>query len=197
MAYDRTRDEEEAALQPAERRRIDFEVEVGAAYVPVGVERGFCILDPDRASALKAWTSALIPAGSHGRPAAGEVGAAEYIDATAFAAPAIRGLLLEGIDAVERIVQERYGRSLAECDEEQRTACLQDFERADTTGAFAMVHDFTYEAYYANPRALTALQEATGWQFEGAIAGSEMEPFDGALLGRMRAVKPHYREVPS
>jgi hypothetical protein len=58
-----------------------------------------------------------------------------------------------------------------------------------------MVRDLTYEAYYAHPRVLEALERVTGWRYETAIAGAEMEPFDERLLERMRTAPPRYRKV--
>ena len=69
---------------------------------------------PDRAEVLRAWVSALIPARGE-RPAAGEVGAAEYVDATVFLTPRLRGVLLDGIDTVDQLaVRNCAGRRFAE-----------------------------------------------------------------------------------
>lgn len=192
MAYDRRRGEEELPL--VERTVLDYEVEIGRAYVPVGEKRSCVILDPARASILHAWTDALIPA-SDVLPAAGDIGAAEYIDATAFEVPVIRSHLLNAIDAVERLAHSHFNSGFVDCPTEGRVAVLREFESTDTAGSFQMIRDLTYEAYYANARVLTALQEATGWQYEGAIAGSSMEPFDEALLAGMKAIEPRYREA--
>ena len=192
MAYDRRQEEYDTVASA--RVRIDYESEVGRTYVPVGVERGFVVLDPDRAAALRAWTRALIPRQGD-RPAADEIGAAEYIDATAFASPRIRPYLLAAIDEVDRLALARQGKRLRECDSDAQLPVLRDFAASDTLGVFNMVRDFTYEAYYGNPRVLAALRSATGWDYESSVGGSEMEDFDEALLERMKGGRPHYREV--
>src|SRR5918994_6938754 len=118
MAYD-WRKEEYEITRPG-RTRFDYRQEIGRAHVPIGVERGFVVLDPDRAEALRAWVSALIPARGE-RPAAGEVGAAEYVDATVFLTPRLRGVLLDGIDTVDQLAVELTGRRFAEASQEDRT----------------------------------------------------------------------------
>ena len=111
MAYD-WRKEEYEVTRPG-RARIDYRQEIGRAHVPIGVERGFAVVDPDRAEALRAWVSALIPARGE-RPAAGDIGAAEYVDATVFLTPRLRGVLLGAIDTVEQLAQKLAGRRFAE-----------------------------------------------------------------------------------
>ena len=192
MAYD-WRKEEYEVTHPS-RARIDYRLEIGRAHVEIGVERTFAVLDRDRALALRAWTSTLIPARGE-RPAAGDVGAAEYVDATVFLVPRLRGLLLESIDSVERLANGRFGRPLAACDPAERAEVLRAFEAADRLDAFAMVRDLTYEAYYAHPRVLDALRRETGWRYEVAFTGSALEPFDEGLLARMKTIPPRYRTV--
>jgi hypothetical protein len=192
MAYD-WRKEEYEVTRPG-RTRIDYRQEIGRAHVPIGVERGFAVLDPDRAEALRAWVSALIPTRGE-RPAAGEVGAAEYVDATVFLTPRLRGVLLDGIDTVDQLAQKLAGRRFAEATLPEQTEVLRAFEANDPLDAFPMVRDLTYEAYYAHPRVLDVLERETGWRYEVAISGGEMEPFDDRLLARMRSVPPRWRKV--
>jgi hypothetical protein len=171
--------------------RIDHATEIGRVYVPVGEARGFAALDPARAAALSAWTSALIPAAGP-MPAAGDVGAAEYIDATVLMAGRLRGRLREGLRQLDEIAAGRAGRPFAECDAETRASILREFEAADTSGVFGMVRDLTYEAYYAHPRVLDLLASATGWRSDAAATGSALPDFDEGLLARMRRA-PRYR----
>jgi hypothetical protein len=192
MAYDRRKEEYE--VTHPDRSRIDYRLEIGRVHVSIGVQREFAVLDPERAAILRAWVDTLIPASGE-RPAAGEVGAAEYIDATVFLTPRLRGVLLEGIDTVARLAVQRFGRELTGCSEAERTDVLRAFEASDHLDAFPMVRDLTYEAYYAHPRVLDALERETGWRYEVAFSGSRLEPFDETLLARMRSVPPRYRKV--
>src|SRR5215218_3259542 len=187
MAYD-WRKEEYEVTRPG-RTRIDYRQELGRAHVSIGVERGFAVLDADRAEVLRAWVSALIPARGE-RPGAGEVGAAEYVDATVFLTPRLRGVLLDGIDTVDQLAQQLAGHRFAEANPPAQTEVLRAFEANDPLDAFPMVRDLTYEAYYAHPRVVEVLKRETGWRYEVAISGGELEPFDESLLERMRTVTP-------
>ena len=192
MAYD-WRKEEYEVTRPG-RTRIDYRQEIGRAHVPIGVERGFAVLDADRAEVLRAWVSALIPVSGE-RPAAGEVGAAEYVDATVFLTPRLRGVLLDGIDTVDQLALRLVGRRFTEATPAEQTDVLRAFEANDPLDAFPMVRDLTYEAYYAHPRVLDVLERETGWRYEVAISGGELEPFDEELLDRMRTVPPRWRKA--
>jgi len=192
MAYDRRQEHHEPS-QP-EALRIEYQLEIGRTYVPVGVDRTFAILDPERAETLRAWSSALIPADGE-LPAAGEIGAAEFIDATAFAAPRIRGLLINAIDRLGRQAVAHTGNRFADCPPDIQAELLRSFEVKDSGAAFEMVRDLTYEAYYANRRVLDELERRTGWRYQVAVEGTTMEDFDESLLERMKTVSPHYREA--
>ena len=192
MAYDRRAGESEAAQPP--QVALDYRPELGRVYVPVGAERDFVVLDPARAATLRAWTSVLIPARG-ARPAAGEIGAAEYIDATVHAAPRLRAPLLAAIDTVEQEAWRRERKAFVATDRQTQIRILQDFEASRQTETFAMIRELTYEAYYANPRVLDVLEAETGWRYEEAFSGGEMAPFDEGLLERMRQVPPRYRRV--
>ena len=192
MAYD-WRKEEYEVTRPG-RTRIDYRQEIGRAHVPIGIEREFAVLDPERAGALRAWVCTLIPARDE-RPAAGDVGAAEYIDATVFFTPRLRGVLLDAIDTVEHMAQKLTGGRFAEATPPERTAVLRAFAANDPLDAFPMVRDLTYEAYYAHPLVLDVLERETGWRYEVAISGGDLEPFDERLLDRMRTVPPRWRNA--
>lgn len=192
MAYDWRKDEYEVT-RPG-RTRIDYRQEIGRAHVPIGVARGFSVVDAERAATLRAWVSALIPAAGE-RPAAGEVGAAEYIDATIFLTPRLRGVLLDGIDAVDGMASEMVDERFAATGPAEQEAVLRAFEANDPLDAFPMVRDLTYEAYYAHPRVLDILERETGWRYEVAISGGELEPFDESLLERMRETRSRFRRV--
>lgn len=192
MAYDRRKEEYEVA-RPG-RTRLDYRQEMGRAHVPIGVERDFVVLDPGRAARLRAWVSTLIPASGE-RPAAADVGAAEYVDATVFQAPRLRGVLLDAIDALDRLAFEAANQGFIDLAPPERSEVLRVFERDDALDVFALVRDLTYEAYYAHPFVLEILERETGWRADVAISGAELEPFDEELLARMRAAAPRFRKA--
>ena len=192
MAYER----KQGQHQVAQSSRPDYRLEVGRAEVPVGTPRTFTVLDAERAATLKAWTSTLIPAAGR-RPAAGSMGAAEYIDATVYEVPSIRPALLQGIDEVERIAREIKGRAFTECDAQEQESVLRQFQAADDSDAFNMVSDFTYEAYYGHPEVLAAMEAENGWRGTAPMTGSVMTPLDPTRLRRIISLPPLYRVLPA
>jgi hypothetical protein len=190
LAYDR----KQGGHQIAQANRPDYRLEVGRAEVPVGEARGFGVLDPARAATLRAWCATLIPAGA-GRPDAGEMSAAEYIDATMLKVPALRPALLHALDSLERVAANDAHRPFAECTSDERERLLREFQATDDTDAFNMISDFTYEAYYGHPKVLAAVEAETGWRGTAPMTGSEMAPFDEKALARVRKLPPRYRIV--
>jgi hypothetical protein len=192
MAYDRRAGKADLPQPPDVT--FDYRRELGRVFVPVDVARNFVVLDADRTATLRAWTATLIPPRGE-RPAADEIGAAEYIDATAFLAPRIRAALLSAIDALEREARLRFQTTFAECNGEAQVHLLHELETSRQGDVFAMIRELTYEAYYAHPRVLAVLEDETGWKYENAFSGGVMELFDEGLLERMKDVAPHYRSV--
>jgi gluconate 2-dehydrogenase subunit 3-like protein len=190
VAYDRKQGRHEVA----QSSRPDYRLEVGQAEIPVGVSRGFVVLDSARAATLKAWTSTLIPAAGR-RPDAGSVGAAEYIDATVHEVPALRPALLHAVDEVEKLARSIKGRAFADCSSEERENVLRRLQAAGDAEAFSMVSDFTYEAYYGHPKVLAAIDAENGWRGTGPMKGAPMPPFDASRLERVRKLEPRYRVV--
>ena len=163
MAYDRRR--EEASFTQPVRRRINYQVELGRVPVPVETDRGFAVLDPGRSATLRAWVSALIPAQGE-RPSAGDVGAAEYIDAAAFLAPPLRALLIDALETINRLSVELHRARFVDVDSSSQAGALRHFDETDTSGAFALIRDLTYETYYTDRRVLDELERETGWRYE-------------------------------
>ena len=191
MAYDR----KQGGHQVAQANRPDYRLEVGRAEVPVGEPRGFAVLDPARAATLRAWTATLIPA-AHGRPDAGALGAAEYIDATVLKVPSLRPGLLHALDHLERTAVAKAKQSFEKCSGEAREQLLRQFQVEDDADVFSMVSDFTYEAYYGHPDVLAGLESATGWRGLGPMKGGPMAPFESKLLDRVKTLPPRWRQVP-
>ena len=194
MAYDRRQTD---GVIPQERGGgpyRDYRLEVGHAEVPVGVPRSFKVVDPERAAVLRAWVECLVPA-RRGRPSAAEVGAAEYIDATVDSAGGLRETLLRAIDRLQALAGDAGGGGFASADLAERTRAVRALELEDRSGGFDMVRDFTYEAYYAHPAVLAALQRDLGWDAVAPTRGGEMEAFDENLLQRVKTLATRFKEV--
>jgi hypothetical protein len=192
VAYDR----KQGGHHVAQANRPDYRLEVGRAEVRVGEPRGFAVLDPARAATLRAWTATLIPA-TQGRPDAGALGSAEYIDATVLLVPSLRPALIHALDSIERIAVTKAGQSFGRCSPEVREQLLREYQVADDADAFSMVSDFTYEAYYGHPDVLAALESTTGWRGLGPMKGGPMEPFDAKLLERVKSLPARWRQAPA
>lgn len=190
MAYDR----KQGGHSVAQANRPDYRLEIGRAEVPVGEARGFKVLDPRRAETLTSWVATLIPARG-ARPAAAGVGAAEYVDATVFLVPALRPALIQAIDHLERSAESELRKPFTACNHEEREGLLRQFEAVDSSDAFNMVRDFTYEAYYGHPLVLAALEKETGWNSSSSTQGSEMTPFDASRLERVRKLPARWRKA--
>jgi hypothetical protein len=192
MAYDR----KQGGHKVAQANRPDYRLEVGLAEVAVGAPRTFAVLDPARAATLRAWTATVIPAGP-GRPDAGSVGAAEYIDATVALVPSLRPALLHALERIDAIAQSKAQKVFAECDSDERERLLREFQVDDDADAFQMISDFTYEAYYGHPEVIAALGPATGWHATSPLSGTPLPPFDEKKLARVKSLPRRFREVPS
>ena len=190
MAYDR----KQGGHKIAQANRPDYRLEVGLAEVAVGAPRGFAILDPARAATLRAWSATVIPAGP-GRPDAGSVGAAEYIDATVALVPSLRPTLLHALQRIDAIAQGKARKNFAECGADERERLLREFQVEDAD-AFQMISDFTYEAYYGHPDVVAALEPATGWRATSPLSGTPLSAFDATKLARVKSLPRRYREVP-
>ena len=190
LAYDR----KQGGHQVAQANRPDYRLEVGRAEVPVGDVRGFAVLDPRRATTLKAWVAALIPAAGN-RPDAADVGAAEYIDATVLKVPGLRPALLQALDRLDGLAEAKAHEPFSQCGADEKERLLRELEAGDTTDAFNMVRDFTYEAYYGHPRVLAALEADTRWSSASSTKGSRMAPFDASRLERVRSLPPRWRKA--
>ena len=196
MAYDRRQTDAVIPQDGRSGQYRDYRLEVGHSYVPVGVPRGFQLLDGERAAALRAWVQCLIPA-HEGRPSADDVGAAEYIDATVEKTSILRETLLRVIDRLQALAADAGDGAVdfVSADPDARVRAVRALELEDRSGGFDMVRDLTYEAYYANPMVLAVLQRDLAWDGLAPTRGSDMDPFDEGLLQRVKTLPPRYREV--
>ncbi len=192
MAERRRGVHESAIAQPP-----DFRRELGPVYIPPDeARRPLRIIDPKRAATLRAWIDTLVPGDEHW-PGAAETDGLGYIDAVAQAAPALRPIILHGIDTLGALATDEHGTSFALCTEGQRRALLVKLELLNPDGAFELVFELALEAYYRDDCVLGVLEKRTGFSMQRATEGWEMEPFDESALDRVRAMPPRYRVVDS
>jgi hypothetical protein len=175
----------------------DFHHALGRAYVDAATaSTSRTVLDESRRAVLAAWVETLIPGNEHW-PSASETNALGYIDATIFAAPELRCIVLLGIDRLEALGRESHGeeKSFADLSSDQRRELLTRLEALNPERAFELVLELTFEAYYRDEQVLAVLERRTGFSAQEAMHGREMEPFDAAVLDRVRALPPRYRRL--
>src|SRR4029450_9538062 len=91
-----------------------------------------------------------------GRPGAGELGLAAYIDAALDAMPAVKEMVVQSLAAADALPRRRAGRRLSDLPHEERVAVLDQL--AASEHAFPMpVVLHTYAGYYQHPRVLEGL----------------------------------------
>ncbi len=126
---------------------------------------------------LAAVLDCILP-GSAGFPSASQAGLAPQAGA---------GVVMETLLA-------RLPRDFAALPREDQVACLKRLEAEDRT-AFGQVVATAYEAYYATPAVVAAIERTTGYVNRPPLPqGYRVPPLDPHLLDKPRQRAPHYRE---
>ncbi len=192
MAFDRTRPPIEAT--PGQGPEMEYGHEFGRTYVPLEEVHDFLLLSEREQQALAAWADCLIP--GEGRwPSAAQVGAHMYADNCAARSPLLRMLLLRAIEVVERQAQESTAGGFAACGMHERTEILGALESGAEGALFDLVLELVFEGYYCAGPVLEAIEPRTGFQVLAPVEGSALEPFDEALLARVKTLPSAFREL--
>jgi Gluconate 2-dehydrogenase subunit 3 len=148
-------------------------------------------LDAPQRALLVTFADELIPA-TDGMPSASEMGAAAYLERAAAGDEAIAASLRDAVASIERRTRTAHDETFDRLPAPARVALLQSMEK-DEADRFRAARDLVYEAYYTNPLVWKRL----GYDFVGAAdSGPPLEPFEEALLERVRALPRLYRAVP-
>jgi gluconate 2-dehydrogenase subunit 3-like protein len=162
---------------------------VSRANVNLAPESPAMGLDLGRGEALRAAMDEIIPA-VDGMPAASEVGGVEYLDRLAQESREIKVDLEKSLTALERASRKKFHRSFTSLSHSDRIKALSELEKQPEL--FATLRDFTYEAYYTQPR----IWKLIGYEFYPTNqAGPHMKPFDESVLAKVRKMPRLYREV--
>jgi len=141
--------------------------------------------------ALSALADEIVPAGDD-MPAATAVGAVQYLDALVRREPEVALVLRGALAVIEKTARTRHRRRFDRLAPRQRVAVLEAMERDDPE-PFRALRDLVYEAYYTQP----AVWRRLGYDFIGPErSGPPLEPFEEALLDRVRAMPRLFRQVP-
>lgn len=132
----------------------------------------------------------ILPA-EDGMPSASEAGLVDYFRRISVPVPELAGLLDEFVAAAAEAAQRRFGSTVGELDRARRVEVLKELEASDGD-RFGAFRNFVYEGYYVNPEVWARL----GYEPYPTIeAGPVMEPFDPAMLDRVRRLPRLYVEV--
>ncbi|MDO9396135.1 MAG: gluconate 2-dehydrogenase subunit 3 family protein [Herbiconiux sp.] len=167
---------------------------MGRTFVELDETGPLTVLDPTRVTTLTHWVNRLIP-GDGVWPAAGELDTVAYIDAVVAKAPSLRPVLLGGIDTADRTARAAHGAPFADLDAAAQTAVLRGVEAEGDPGAFSMVFELAYEAYYRAPRVQAIVKERTGFDVRNTVVGKPMKPFPVDRLTTISTRPDHFRSV--
>jgi hypothetical protein len=147
-------------------------------------------LDAPQRALLITFADEMIPA-ADGMPSASEIGAAAYLERAAAGDEGIAAALRDAVGSIERRTRTARAETFDRLPAPDRVSLLQAMEK-DEADRFRAARDLVYEAYYTNPLVWKRL----GYDFIGdADAGPPLEPFEEALLERVRALPRLYRAV--
>ena len=147
----------------------------------------------------------IIPA-APGALSASQAGALQYIETLLGKLPELEKQVIASLSRIDTLAMKDSKRSFGELTSSRRIATLQAFEKeAAAAGAgeslysagnnlFAVLRDLIYEAYYTSPKVWPQI----GYEFHQTNRkGPVMEPFNEAILARMKTREKNYREVKS
>jgi hypothetical protein len=139
---------------------------------------------------LRAAMDEIIPAVDD-MPAASAVGGVEYVARVAREDAAIRRSITESLAGLEALSKKLKAKPFSTLTSAQRIETLKAYER-QTPEAFVTLRDFTYEAYYTEPR----VWKLIGYELHPTNeAGPRVKPFDESVLAQVKKMPKRYREV--
>ncbi len=128
---------------------------------------------------------------SDGMPAASEVGGVEYLQTLCRSLPGLRDDLKRSLAEVDELSRAHFGKSFRSLTKTEQIETLVKLEKAKPK-LFATLRDYTYEAYYIQPRVWKLIDYTFYPTNEG---GPKMKPFDESVLAEVRRKPKFYREV--
>jgi hypothetical protein len=165
---------------------------LSSPYIGTAEGQSAIDLDVSGLEALIAIVDEIIPA-VDGMPAASQVGTLAYFELLAGKDPELARTLQRGVTVVEDLSRERLSARFRTLSKGQRVEVLSELEKTGEAGLFTSLQNYVYEAYYLEPR----VWELLGYEPHPTNSqGPQMEPFDEALLGRVREMAQLYKEVP-
>jgi hypothetical protein len=139
---------------------------------------------------LRAAMDEIIPA-VEDMPAASAVGGVEYVARVAREDKAIRQAIGQSLAGIEALSKKLKAKPFTALSRPQRVETLQAYEQ-QSPKEFVTLRDFTYEAYYTEPR----VWKLIGYELHPTNeAGPRVKPFDESVLAQVKKMPKRYREV--
>ena len=147
------------------------------------------LTDVDRVVLTRVMDLIIPPAGDF--PGAGVLGLAERLERASVRYGRLRSGLLTVLDAMSLDIASRIEGGFAALDEERQIAAITTVE-SDLPIQFSEFVELVYETYYTDSR----VYERIGWAGRPPQPeGFDLEPWDPAILEKVRKREPFWREV--
>ena len=132
----------------------------------------------------------MIPA-HEGMPPASEAGTLSYFELLAASDSGLMETVNESLSTVDALASDRFSQSFAALSRDRRRQTVAAFAES-SPNLFEILRTYVYEGYYLQPR----VWELLGYEpYPTNSAGPSMEPFDPAMLDRVRSMSQLFREV--
>ena len=132
----------------------------------------------------------IIPA-SDKMPAASEVGALEYILKVLEGYPELLNAFEEILTRLNDLSKITADQDFENLGSDSRISVLKQFEK-DLPDSFSVLLNFVYEGYYINEKVWALI----GYEpYPTMSAGPQMDPFDEALLHRVKQMSEFYTKI--
>ena len=139
---------------------------------------------------LRAAMDEIVPAVDD-MPAASAAGGGEYVARVAREDKAIRQAIGQSLAGIEALSKKLKAKPFTALSRPQRVETLQAYEQ-QSPKEFVTLRDFTYEAYYTDPR----VWKLIGYELHPTNeAGPRVKPFDESVLTHVKKMPKRYREV--
>jgi len=112
--------------------------------------------EEERQTLSHALAQIIPPDPDRGRPGAGELGLAAYVDAALDAMPVVKEMVVQSLAALDDLARCRSGHRLDDLPPEERVAVLDQLAASEHAFPPVLVL-YTYAGYYQHPRVLEAL----------------------------------------
>jgi hypothetical protein len=168
-----------------------FAATAPAFDVALGEARPRSLFTARHRLALRALADEIVPA-ADGMPSAGELDAVAFLERLAGRDKTVASALRDAIASLERRARAGGRRRFEQLSPPERLALLVAMEEGEAE-RFRAARDLVYEAYYTHP----VVWRRLGYDFIGPDrSGPALQPFEEALLERVRAMNRIYRTVP-